>query len=532
MALKSLMLRKQIDSKQKERDALAAVDFATREAELEQAIREAETAEEMETVEGEIAKFNAEKAANSAALSDIERELEELENSLKEAENEMNAPAAVPEAREEKKSMTEKRNRFGITEEMVTREDVKAFLDQIRTAVSEKRAITGGGLLIPTTILGLVRENVIRYSKLYRHVYMRSINGEGKLSIMGTIPEAVWTACCANINEVALSFAQVTVDCNKVAAFVPVCNAILDDSDINLAAEITEALTAAIGKALDKAILYGSGAGMPLGIYTRLAQTSQPGTYPANARPWVDLHSSNMLTIANSVTGVSLFQTIMIDSGVASGKYSRGEKVWVMNEKTYNFLRAQGMNVNAAGAIVSAVDGSMPAVGGIVEVLDFVPDYNIVGGYFDCYLLAEREGVQVESSELPRFIEDETVFRAKARYDGLPVIAEAFIALAINGASLAYASMASDTANTAAFIQLNKTAVTLATTTGTEQLKAKVLNENGQEIKGATITWASSVEAKAVVSDAGLITGKAAGSTVVTASCGNAIAACNVTVPS
>ena len=201
-----------------------------------------------------------------------------------------------------------------------------------------------------------------------------------------------------------------------------------------------------------------------------------------------------------------------------------------MNELTYKFLKAQGMSVNAAGAIVSAVDGQMPGVGGIVEVLDFVPNYNIIGGYFDCYLLAERSGVNIESAPLTKFIEDETLFRAKARYDGQPVIAEAFVALAINSASAAGADMAADTANSPAFIQLNKTAATLATTTGTLQLKASVLNANGQKVDAA-ITWASSNTAKATVSDSGLVTGKASGSTVITATAGDAVAVCNVTVP-
>ena len=541
MALKVLMLRKKLDLKNKELEALRAKDaeFDTRNAELEQAIAEAETDEAQGVVDEAIEAYNNERAEHDAKKVDLEAEIRELEGEIEAEEARQNTePVTQPEAEKSQKregikimNTAEKRNKFGITQEMVNEERAHEFLSTIRAAVSEKRAISNAGLLIPDVFLGIVRENVINYSKLYRHVYLRQLNGEGKLTIMGTIPEAVWTACCANINEIDLSFAQATVDCNKVAAFVPVCNAVLDDADINLAAEIVEALSIAIGKALDKAILYGTGSGMPLGVYTRLAQTSEPAGYPATARAWVDLHSTHKLQIANSVTGVSLFQTIMVDSAVISSKYSRGELVWVMNDTTYKFLKAQGMSVNAAGQIVSAVEGSMPGVGGIVEVLDFVPNYNIIGGYFDCYLLAERQGTTIESANMVNFVEDETLFRAKARYDGLPVIAEAFLALAINSADFSAAAFSSDTANTVAFIELNKTAVTLATTTGTVQLKARLLNNKGQEVDG-TVTWASSVEAKATVSTAGLVTGKAAGSTVVTASAGDAVAACNVTVPS
>lgn len=539
MALKALMLRKKIDLKQKELEALRGKteEFDTRSLELEAAINEVTEgdAEAQAVIDGEIEAYEAERAAHDQAIADLEKEIGELENDLAAEElrqdtTPVESKKPEEERKEEKIDMIE-RNKFGITREMMTREDVKEFIGTLSACIKEKRALSNAGLLIPEVFLGIVRENVINYSKLYRHTYLRRLNGEGKLTIMGTIPEAVWTACCANINEIDLGFADAVVDCNKVAAFVPVCNTIIEDSEIDIAAQLVEALSIAIGKALDKAILYGTGSGMPLGVYTRLAQTSQPAGYPATARAWVDLHTSNILTIANTVTGTGLFQTIMLDSAVMSGKYSRGEIVWVMNELTYKFLKAQGMSVNAAGAIVSAVDGQMPGVGGIVEVLDFVPNYNIIGGYFDCYLLAERSGVNIESAPLTKFIEDETLFRAKARYDGLPVIAEAFVALAINSASAAGADMAADTANAPAYIQLNKTAATLASTTGTMQLKASVLNANGQKVDAA-ITWASSNTAKAIVSDSGLVTGKASGSTVITATAGDAVAVCNVTVPS
>ena len=90
-------------------------------------------------------------------------------------------------------------------------------------------------------------------------------------------------------------------------------------------------------------------------------------------------------------------------------------------------------NRDASGAIVSGVQGTMPVIGGVIEVLNFVPDNVIIGGYFDLYLLAERASASVSQSEHYRFIEDQTVFKGTARYDGQPVIAEAFVAIGLNG---------------------------------------------------------------------------------------------------
>ena len=152
--------------------------------------------------------------------------------------------------------------------------EVQNFLEETRTAIREKRSLSNVGLLIPEVMLGIIRENVIEYSKLYKHVTVRAISGEGRMVVMGTIPEAVWTDCCGKLNELELGFADVEVSCWKVGGFYTVCNANIEDSDIDLAAEILTAIGQAIGLALDKAILYGTGTRMPLGIVTRLVQTA------------------------------------------------------------------------------------------------------------------------------------------------------------------------------------------------------------------------------------------------------------------
>ena len=84
MALKALMLRKKIDTKNKELEALRekANGFTTREAELETAIGEAQTEEEMTTVEGEVESLTTEREANDAAIADLEGEIAEMESEL------------------------------------------------------------------------------------------------------------------------------------------------------------------------------------------------------------------------------------------------------------------------------------------------------------------------------------------------------------------------------------------------------------------------------------------------------------------
>lgn len=448
MALRALMLRKKLNDAKKALEALRAKDaeFEKREKEIEASIEEAEVEEERAAVEEAVESFESEKKAHEDEKAGLERQITDLEKDLQEEEKEQNTdPAEQPPKQEERK---EEKMETRSIENLVTREDVKAYLGEVRTAIKEKRALTNVGLTIPEVMLGLIRENIINYSKLYKHVNVRRVSGEGHQVIMGTIPEAVWTDCCANLNELSLGFSDVEVDCWKVGGYFAVCNATLEDSDIDLASELLTAIGAGIGLALDKAILYGTGTRMPLGIVTRLVQTEAPAGYPATARPWVDLHTSNVKSIAASNTGTKLFQAFVTDSGAAKGKYSRGGKVWCMNETTYTKLVSEAMAIDAGGAIVSGVNGAMPVIGGTIEVLDFIPDNVIVGGYFDLYLLAERSGQKFATSEHVRFLQDQTVMKGTARYDGKPSIAEGFVAIGIAGTTPnATMTFAADTAN-------------------------------------------------------------------------------------
>ena len=253
------------------------------------------------------------------------------------------------------------------------------------------------------------------------------------------------------------------MDGYKVGGVIILCNALLADSDIALATEIISALGQSIGLALDKAILYGTGTKMPLGILPRLTRSSAPSDYPATAPAWKDLSTSNVITITGK-TDAALFKALAEASGAAKGKYSRGQKFWAMSEATYTKLISSAMSINAAGAIVTGVNGEMPVIGGPIDVLDFIPDDVIIGGYGDLYLLAERQGATIAQSEHARFIEDQTAFRGVARYDGKPVIAEGFVAIGINGntPSADAVTFAGDDANNALLDSLTLSSQTLS----------------------------------------------------------------------
>jgi len=253
----------------------------------------------------------------------------------------------------------------------------------------------------------------------------------------------------AKLNELSFGFNQVEVDGYKVGGFVPLPNSILEDSDIALASEVLDMLGQAIGLALDKAILYGKGVKMPLGIATRLAQTEEPPNWGQHAPEWTNLTATHLISIdPDGKTPEEFFAELVLALGTARPNYATGGTFWAMNRATRMKLLSKAITFNSAGAIVAGMNGTMPVEGGEIIELPFVPDGDIIGGYGDLYLLAERKGAQLAVSEHARFIEDQTLFRGTARYDGMPVFGEAFVIVNIDGAApTTQIPFAADTAN-------------------------------------------------------------------------------------
>ena len=532
--LKILMLKRSLDKKNEELEALRAKDeeFSTREAELEQAIAEAKTQEEETAVTEEVEKYDAEKQAHEDAKAALSQEIEGLENDLAALEEQKPEPQrSAPKFENERmnKSMTTTVNIRSLPmsrrafdslpmetrQEMLAQNDVKEFLTQLRSMKGQQRAVSGAELTIPVVFLDLVAENMFRYSKLLNRVRVRNVRGEARQTIAGTVPEAVWTEMCGAINELTFVFNQITLDGYKVAGFVPVCNSILEDNDINLASWIVEMLSESIGLAMDKAILYGKGSAskMPLGIVTRLAQTAKPADYPANAPEWVDLHTTNVLQIGgDGVTGAEFWSELMLATGNTFTRYSRGNQFWAMNSKTYAALKSKVIAFTATGDIVANVFGTLPIVNGDIDILEFIPDGDIIGGYGDLYLLAMRSGMTIESSREVQFIQDNTVFKGKQRADGQPIIPGAFVAININNEAVTTTmDFAADTANDAQLLSLSVGSESLSpsfgsttyaytvTASGTNakieatpaQAGAQVsISYNGQNVRnGGTVTW-------------------------------------------
>lgn len=507
MALKQLLLTRKIDDLKKQLEEARAKDagflerkkaLETREAELEAALNEVtdETPEaDKQAVEAEVTQHEAdekaladEQAANEAEKQKLTDEIAGLQKELDELNARAKTPPAEPEKEKRKDEihMETRKKFFGMTHEERTaffaRSEVKDFLDNIRAI--KTRGLTNGSLTIPDVMLGVLRDNLDQYSKLARFVRVKRVGGTGRQQIMGAAPEGVWMETTGALNELDMSLNQVEVDGYMVGGIIWIHNSLLEDSDLNLGAEVMEQLGQAVGKGVDKAILFGTGVKMPIGIITRLAQTSAPSNWPDFAPAWTDLHTSNVKKLnIDSTTGASFFASLITALGVAKPNYSDGRAFWVMNRATHIKIMTKALEFNASAALVAGMSNQMPVLGGEIVELEFLGDNEIVGGFGSVYLLAERAGAKVESSEHARFREMMTGFRGYARYDGMPVFGEAFVMVSFDNTDAGTSTtFPDDYANT----ELGVLGVTAAA--GTD-VGDTVLTVTGAEVSGTTLKF-------------------------------------------
>ena len=450
--LRALMLRKKINDAKKEIEALRAKesDFEARAEEIQkrtdetaEAIEEAQTDEEKQTIEDAVkaieddqTALEADKAENDQKIADLEKEVSEMEEELKEVENQQRASKKSPASEESKENktpigvnITERNinkmfkvrslNRMSASERMefAHRESVQKTLAEVRELIKEKRTVSGANVFIGEDIFELIKENVIEYSKLYSRINAHFTKRDGRQPVEGAVPEAIWLEACGTLTELDISFGSVELDGYKVGGFFAVCNATLEDSDIDLIDIFTDALLQAIGIAIDKAIIYGTGTKMPTGAVTGIASTA-----------------SQLVTVSSSDHGKDFFGDLVDAYAKADSKYSRGVKTWIVNDATYAKLMKEAIAVDGSGAYVAMVNGVMPVIGGDIIVLSFIPDNNIVFGYFDLYSALIKREMNVSISTECKFIEDKTVLKGVARMDGKPAITKAFVAIGIGAA--------------------------------------------------------------------------------------------------
>lgn len=440
MALKQLMISKKIEQRKASLTELLTREegLKTRSAEIETALGEAETDEEIAAVEEEINKIDTEKADVEEKKSKLEGEISALEGELEQLNSKepKNNPEPTPQplvvernkdlGGETRMKGRKQQARAQIVERL-NREEVRSFYSNLKEAV-EKRTITGLDLTIPQILLDTITDDLGRYSVFYDLVRVAPLTGEGRAIIAGEAPEAIWTEMVGKLNELSSLFTDIEVDGYKVGGFIPLDNSLIEDSMVNLASHVEELLKESIAIALDKAILYGTGTKMPLGIVPAIQADFIDGVDP---EPDTGLRTTNIITL--TVADTKFAKIIEAMKHIKRGRRGRGPITVAMNESTWlGTIVPMSLGNNAAGAFVTVSNQAFPGVGYKVVFCEEIPENNLIVGDFSKYLLAQRSDIKSASSTEVQFIEDKTLFKATARYDGKPVRKSAFVVIGLN----------------------------------------------------------------------------------------------------
>ena len=473
MALKQLMLTRE---RKEKADLLAAIEkeqeelrgqrtaWRVREQEAEKALAELE--EKQDATEEERTAFDAEAAEIEAADKDltekeadaqsraeavrerieaIDSELEELRKRFEEGSAKKEPVKELDETKE--RGVFVSMNRRERIEALVKREDVKNFLHDVKGM--RQRGVAGVELTVPVVMLPMISEAAGQYSVLEKHVDVENISGDAAQNVLAGVPEAVWTETKDWIKELNLNLYQMKTYGNMVSGFIPVHESDLEDSEENLAAVVIDALGKSIGRAKDKAILYGNGVNMPVGIATRLVATAQPAWWSTqwvgDATPaFTNLSASHIGAVsAANLEPIKLYQEMAKVLGGVKNVYETGAggKFWAMSSKTWTYLQIGLMSMNAAGSIVTAASKQMPVIGGAVEELDFIPDGVVIGGWGGNYKWVNRRGMKISQTEHLRWLQNQILYKGVARADGVPMAGEAFAMFNVMGTTKPTATM-------------------------------------------------------------------------------------------
>lgn len=243
MALRQLMLAKQIADKEKELEEIRGkdADFETREKELETSIEEANTEEERSVVDEEITKFTEEKEAHEERKSELETELGELRGKMKEYEK-------APEKREKEKNMGKRS------------EEIEEARSAINAFVKSKGQVREGGFkeadagaLIPQELLAPQEkpEDIVDLRNYVKVVSVNSASGKYPViaksgSKMNTVEELA-----QNPELSKPKITEISYNIETRRGYIPISQEAIDDADYDVTGLIRDEINDQSGNTIN-----------------------------------------------------------------------------------------------------------------------------------------------------------------------------------------------------------------------------------------------------------------------------------------
>jgi HK97 family phage major capsid protein len=270
----------------------------------------------------------------------------------------------------------------------------------------EERALITASAVLPTETLNKIVEKLEQDSVLLPHITLLNIPGNVSIPVENAKNDAAWVAMGTASSDAADSFAAVTLGAHKLIKTIEIGADVESMSIDAFEGFIVDALSKKLGRAIENAIINGTGSGQPTGL----------------------LLAGQVTQIANFTKAKMVYADLLKIVATLPTPYHRGAK-WVVDRALF-FNEILGI-VDSQGrpAVLFNVEaGSQYTLLGYPVLLnDFCGTDKGLFGNFEYFAVNFAKQVEVAKDGSVGFKTGSQVYRGMALVDGKPLVAEAFV---------------------------------------------------------------------------------------------------------
>lgn len=289
-----------------------------------------------------------------------------------------------------------------------------------------RQALSSLDVVLPKTTIDAVFEDLTNTHPLLDAINFQNTSGLVEIIVnTGSKQLATWSALSSEIvKELTGGFKKIGMEHNKLAAFLPVCKAMLDLGPEWLDRYVRTLLSEAIYLGLEEAIINGTGKDMPIGMNRQVGDgvTVTGGVYPE--KETVKLTSMDPITYGILLSGMST---------TPNGNSRVIESVlMIVNPKDYLTKIMPATTVRGADGTFTRNVFPFPTT--VIQSVQ-VPENRAIIGLGDRYFMGigTAKSGKIEYSDEYRFLEDERVYLVKLYGHGEPLDNNAFVYADISG---------------------------------------------------------------------------------------------------
>lgn len=341
------------------------------------------------------------KSADATKLAD---RLDKIEAKLNRPANDNNSDAANDNQKIEQKAFTQ----------YIRRGEKALGADEAKSLITSDDP--RGGYFSPPQFVTSVIHQLVQFSPVRAAARVgQTANGSVVLPVRTGVTNALWEGEVETSGESDPDFAQLEIFVSGLRTYTDVSVNLLEDSAVDLDAELSDALAQDFGKKEGTAFVNGTGVKQPRGIMVHPSVGYVPGG-----------DANNLL--ANSL--IDLFYTLPL--------FYRGAGAWMMNSTTVGAVRKLTTTTGYPLWVDSLAAGSPPTILGrpVIEAID-MPDiaanaFPIVFGNFNsAYRIYDRVGLTLLRDPFTQATNGLVRFHARRRVGGDVVLPEAILKLKI-----------------------------------------------------------------------------------------------------